>query len=92
MTVVTTTVHVKLDQDADGIWYASSDDVFGLNLCGRNRNAVLRDIPAALELLYRENRGVNVLVKELSDPTVFPRPKPMSDQYVLEARPAAVPA
>ena len=48
---VTTVVKVEIASDGD-LHYATSDDVFGLNLASRDRDALLRDVPRALELLY----------------------------------------
>ena len=64
---VTTVVKVAISTEGD-FHYATSDDVFGLDLASRDRDALLRDVPRAIELLYRENHGVRVGAKPVSEP------------------------
>ena len=53
-------VRVNLECGPNGCWFATSEDVFGLNLCSADRKAVLRDIPRAIELLFKTNNGMDV--------------------------------
>ena len=59
-------VRVNLEHGTDGRWFATSEDVFGLNLCSADRNAVLRDIPRAIKFLFKANNGIDVEVTTLS--------------------------
>lgn len=76
----------------DGLYYATSDDVFGLNLAAPDRDALLRDVPKAIELLYRENFGVRVQAKPFADVEAFPRPIVRDGAFVVEAAGATVAA
>lgn len=78
-------VRVDLERGPDGLWFATSEDVFGLNLCDANRKAVVRDIPKAIKLLFKANSGIDVEVTRLNCVDAFPSPKPAEDQYLLSA-------
>lgn len=83
-----TVVQVKLRHDGH-YYYASSDDVFGLHLCGEDRNAVLRDIPKLIKILVKENSGVDVEVQRYEEPRTFPQSLAIDeDQFVVHAVPA----
>ena len=79
----TTVVEVEIASDGD-LHYATSDDVFGLDLASRDRDALLRDVPRAIELLYAENLGVRVVAKPLAEPAAFPRPVLRDGAFVVE--------
>jgi len=81
--IVTTVVYVTVAHDGD-LHYATSDDVFGLNLASRDRDALMRDVPRAIELLYRENHGVRVVAKPFAEPATFPRPVLRDGAFVVE--------
>lgn len=49
--------------ERDGHIHAFSDEVPGLNVCGKDREVVLRDVVTAIKFLYREVRGLNVEVE-----------------------------
>lgn len=78
-------VRVNLERGPDGRWFATSEDVFGLNLCSVDRKAVLRDIRRAIKLLFKANNGIDVEVTTQNRVDAFPTPKPAEDQYLLSA-------
>ena len=80
---VTTVVKVEIVSEGD-LHYATSDDVFGLNLASRDRDALLRDVPKAIELLYEENLGVRVVAKPVAEPAAFPSPVMLNGAFVVE--------
>ena len=80
---VTTVVKVEIASEGD-LHYATSDDVFGLHLASSDREALLRDVPRAIELLYKENLSVRVVAKPLADPAAFPRPVLRDGAFVVE--------
>ena len=87
---VVTIAGVKVFEDRLGCWYATSDDISGLNLCGRDRSAVERDIPRLIRILYKENFGLDIDVKTYVDPSEFPHfSETRDDRYALEAEPLA---
>lgn len=57
-----TFARIQLDE-RDGHIHAYSDDVPGLNICGTDKEAVLRDVIRGIEFLYREVRGMKVSVQ-----------------------------
>ena len=82
---VAMTVHVKVEKDEFDIWHAHSEDVFGLELGGRDRQKVVDAIPEAIKFLYRENHNVEVSVRRLCDVHAFPTPVVVDDEFLLEA-------
>lgn len=80
---VTTVVEVAISTEGD-FHYATSDDIFGLDLASRDRDALLRDVPRAIELLYRENHGVRVVAKPVSEPVTFPKRVLRDGAFVVE--------
>ena len=88
---VATIVTVSI-ASGDGLHYATSDDVTGLNLAAADRDALLRDIPKAIELLYRENHGVRVVAKPFAEVEAFPNPIVRDGAFVVEAAGATVAA
>lgn len=80
---VTTVVKVKIASEG-ALHYATSDDVFGLNLASHDRETLLRDVPKAIELLYEENLGVRVVAKPVAEPAAFPRPVLRDGAFVVE--------
>lgn len=50
----------------------------------RDREALLRDVPRAIELLYEKNLGVRVVAKPVAEPTAFPRPILRDGAFVVE--------
>lgn len=81
---VAMTVSVTVERDGFDIWHAYSADVFGLELCGRDKEKVVDAIPAAIEFLYRENHQVDVSVRRLCDVRQFPRRFIRDDEFLLE--------
>ena len=47
----------------DGHIHAFSDEVPGLNICGKDREVVLRDVVRGIKFLFKEVRGINVDVQ-----------------------------
>ena len=79
----TTVVEVEFAADGD-LHYATSDDVFGLDLASRDRDALLRDVPRAIELLCQENLGVRVVAKPVAEPAASARPAPHDERRVAD--------
>lgn len=77
------TVHVTVEKDDFDIWHAYSDDVFGLDLCGRVKEKLVEAIPKAIEFLYRENHHTEVSVQRLCDIKQFPRTVVVEDEFLL---------
>ena len=76
---------LKVVVETDGEYhYATSPDLPGLDLTNNDLNALARDIPRAAELLYRLNRGVNVVAKLCSDVQTFPAPAVRPDTLAVE--------
>lgn len=87
---IATTVSVEVEVDGFDIWHAHSKDVFGLELCARDREKVIEAIPEAIKFLYRENHGVEVSVRRLCRAKEFPaRSVVVDDRYLLEFSHAA---
>lgn len=80
---VATVIRVTIASDGE-LHYATSDDVFGLNLAARDRDVLMRDIPKAIELLYRENHGVRVVAKPFAEAATFPNPVLRDGTFVVE--------
>lgn len=80
---MTTVVKVEIASDGD-LHYATSEDVFGLNLANRDREALMRDVPKAIELLYLENHHVRVVAKPFVEPAAFPNPVLRDGAFVVE--------
>ena len=78
------TVSVTVEKDESDIWHAHSKDVFGLELCGREKESVVTAIPEAIKFLYRENHAIDVSVRRLCDIRQFPRPVMVDDEFLLE--------
>lgn len=78
-----TVVNVTIASDGD-LHYATSDDVFGLNLVSRDRDALMRDVPRAIELLYKENYDVRVVAKPFVEPITFPKRVLRDGAFVVE--------
>ena len=53
-------VRILVEDRGDGGVRIHSPDVPGLHLSGPDREAVARDLCPAIEILFRENRGVEV--------------------------------
>ena len=81
---VATLVRVEIVSDGT-YYYASSDDVFGLHACSKDREALERDIPKLIKALYRANKSVAVEVKRFCPADQFPALAVRGDQFVLEA-------
>jgi len=60
---------IEYKKDGGGVFVATSRDVPGLLLAHRNREAVIGDIPAAIKLLFKLNRGEDVNVFPAEDKT-----------------------
>lgn len=87
---MTVRVAVSIEKDEFDIWHAHSEDVFGLELGGRDRQKVVDAIPEAIKFLYRENYNVEVSVKRLCDIHEFPtRRVEIDNEFLLEADLAA---
>lgn len=81
---IATTVSVTVEEDDFAIWHAHSTDVFGLELCGQDREDVIDAIPGAIKFLYRENHQVEVTVRRLCDVKRFPSRTEVDDRFLLE--------
>lgn len=57
------TIRIKIE-NRDGCLYISSDDVPGLWLWGNDPEIVMRNIAPAIKTLYRDNRGLEIEVRE----------------------------
>ena len=86
---VATVIRVTIACDGE-IYYATSDDVYGLNLAARDRGVLMQDIPKAIELLYRENHGVRVVAKPFAEAATFPNPVLRDGTFVVETEGEAV--
>jgi len=55
----------------NGSIYVHSDDVPGLHLCGDNMESLATDTIDAIRILYKKNKGIDVIVKPAADPVTF---------------------
>jgi hypothetical protein len=84
---------IRLDE-RDGDIHAYSDDVPGLNICGRDRDEVLEDVVGAIKFLYKEVAGIDVDV-ELADSAkakfdkAAPSQRPSVERFVMRELVAA---
>ncbi|MDE0004258.1 MAG: hypothetical protein OXQ29_16335 [Rhodospirillaceae bacterium] len=75
MNIASTVISVQIIEE-EGVLFTRSTDLPGLRLCSRDMNSLLADIPDAIKLLYRENKGVAVDVRPTVPVNVFPAPPP----------------
>lgn len=81
----TTVINVSV-RSRGGILYASSDDIFGLNIAA-NSEAELGDrLKTAVKWLFKQNQGLDVDVMIPSAPSEFPHAShKMLEQLVVAA-------
>lgn len=68
----TTVINVAVC-NRDGQLYASSNDLFGLNICAKNDDELIERLKAGVKWLYRQNHDLNVEVMVPTSPNTFPR-------------------
>lgn len=83
-----TTVSVNLDL-VDGIFYVNSNDIPGLHLCGRDLESLAIDTLEAIKVLYKKNKGLDVIVKPAADPDSFAESPNLATKKQYIAFPAA---
>ena len=57
-------VHIEY---AQGVYIANSKDLPGLSLCSRNKASLFKLIPEVIQMLYKENKGLEVDVRKMAD-------------------------
>ncbi len=66
-----TVINVRV-QNAGGQLYASSDDIFGLNITATNEPDLCDRLKAGVKWLFKQNKNVDVEVSIASEPSDFP--------------------
>lgn len=77
-------VTTKLAQGEDGLFYITSDDVPGLFLAGKDMDALFRDVPKVIKVLFEKNFGLNVRVLRAEKYTKE-EPKPYIKTHASES-------
>lgn len=67
----TTVINVKVAHDG-GQLYASSDDIFGLNVTAANESELCERVVAGVKWLFKQNKKMDVDVIIPSAPSDFP--------------------
>jgi len=65
------TIHVHVEKREDGGLRAYSDDLPGLVLSNKNADLVLQDIVPAIEMLVRQNFGLNLKFRIAGSPDEY---------------------
>lgn len=81
----TTVINVSV-KDRGGVLYASSDDIFGLNIAAKNEDELCSRLKVGVKWLFKQNHGMDVDVLIPSAPADFPKaPHKMLEQLVVAA-------
>lgn len=91
MTQNTLTTIINIDHEVQsGVWYASSEDVFGLNVTASGMDQLKERLVTAIKWLYEKNENTSVEVHFPNDPIDFTKhqPKHNFNQVVLSAKAA----
>lgn len=67
----TTVINVMVN-NRDGLLFASSEDLFGLNICAKNDDELCERLKAGVKWLYKQNKGLDVEVMIPTAPAQFP--------------------
>lgn len=82
-----TTVRVRIEKHGE-LYTAESPDLPGLHLIGEKRGDVLKDIPNAIQYLYKTNKKIDVSVCRMVKPGAFPRRVYDKDRFVVSPQAA----
>lgn len=75
-------IRVLIEEVDEGWYIATSPDLLGLVLADKDRNAIVDDLPAAIELLYSERYNCKCKVVQASYGEAEPdRPKSSQSSY-----------
>lgn len=67
----TTVINIMVT-NRDGQLFASSDDLFGLNICAQNEDELCAQLKTGVKWLFKQNRGIDVEVMIPTSPRQFP--------------------
>lgn len=79
----TTVINVAVES-RDDVLFASSEDLFGLNITAANQDELCSRLKIAVKWLFKQNRDMDVDVIIPSSPAEFPaKSHPMFDRTVV---------
>ncbi len=85
-----TTMIVELDvRESEGMWFVTSKNLDGLNVCGDTIESTYQSVVKAVKALYKYNRGFDVEVHPATtDGKDFPEMMHLCDQIVVQRKAA----